>query len=309
MRKTISLFLAFAVLCTLLWGCRASEDEQPENTYTLYYTTADRCSLIAEEQQIEGEDTQVVAFNMLEAMRMPATVGNASLFVTDGLLKRVYQDSDNIMSVYMSEEYSKLKVSDEVLLRAGIVLALTQLENIDYVVIYVNGEPLADALGNIVGVMSANSFLDSKSENLNNYQQVTVTVYFSDATGEKLVATERNTTISTSISKERQVVTALLEGPEDNSLLPTMPAGTSLISVTVKNNICYVNLSADFLTGDLKISPYATIYSLVNSLTALSNISKVQIMIDGSSSVKFRSMIPLDAPFERNLDYNVSGGK
>ena len=88
-----------------------------------------------------------------------------------------------------------------------------------------------------------------------------------------------------------------------------MPQGTSLLSVSVKNNICYVNFSGDFLTGDLAVSPYVTIYSLVNSLTALSNISKVQIMVEGDSSKKFCETIPLDVPFERNLDYVISGGK
>jgi len=92
-------------------------------------------------------------------------------------------------------------------------------------------------------------------------------------------------------------------------LLATIPGGTNLISVTVKDKICYVNFDKNFLTGDLLANPYVSIYSLVNSLTGLSNISKVQIMVDGDSNVKFREIIPLNSPFERNLDYNKTGGR
>lgn len=311
MQKTVKIMRLFAALLVLLllWGCTTKTvEEKKEDTYVLYYTDAQRYTLTTEEREVKGASIQEIAFNILSAMQTPETVGNYSLLTVDGLVKRVNQDADNILGVYMTEEYSKLSVSDGVLLRAGIVKALIQLDGIEYVSIYVNEQPLTDSLGNAVGIMSANSFLDSKGENLSNYQQVTLTVYYGDTTGSKLVETEIESTISSSFSKERQVVNALIQGPEDSSLLSTMPAETGLISVSVKNKICYVNLDKSFLTGTLETNPYVTIYSLVNSLTELSTISKVQIMVDGDSSVKFREIIPLDAPFERNLDYNVTGG-
>ena len=312
MQKRIRFVQIFAALCIslCLWGCTSNPGETvQESGYKLYYTTAERFSLTTETHEIKGATLQEMAFNMLDRMKTPETVGNYSLFAVDGLVKRINQESENLLSVYMTEDYSKLSVADEVLLRAGIVKTLIQLDGIDYVSIYVNEQPLTDSLGNVVGIMSASSFLDSKGENLSNYQQVTLTVYYGDAASGMLVETERVSTISSSFSKERQVVNALLEGPEDSSLLSTMPAGTKLISVSVKNSICYVNFDKNFLTGDLLANPYMTIYSLVNSLTELSNISKVQIMVDGDSSVKFREIIPLDTPFERNLDYNVTGGR
>lgn len=312
MQKTMKLLRTFAALCILALMCGCSTkpvEENPEGTYTLHYTDAQRFALTTENREVSGTSLHEIAFNMLSMMQSPETVGNYSLFSSGGLVKRVNQEAENLISVYMTEEYSKLSVSDEVLLRAGIVKTLIQLDGIEYVSIFVNEQPLTDSLGNTVGIMSANSFLDAKGENLNNYQQVTLIVYYSDHTGNSLVETERESTISSSFSKERQVVNALLDGPESGNLLSTMPEGTDLISVSVKNNICYVNFDKNFLTGNLVTNPYVTIYSLVNSLTELSTINKVQIMVDGDSSVKFREIIALDAPFERNLDYNVTGGK
>lgn len=312
MQTARKFVLIFAVLCLLmcLWGCNTGPSEEiNDDTYVLYYTTSDRLALTTENHEVKGSSVQEMGFNMLSQMQTPETVGNYSLFSISGLVNRVAQEGDNLISVYMTENYKQLSVSEEVLLRAGIVKALIQLDGIEYVSIYVNEQPLTDSLGNAVGIMSANSFLDSKGENLSNYQQVTLTVYYGDETGSMLVETERESTISSSFSVERQVVNALLEGPEDGGLLSTMPSGTGLISVSVKDKICYVNFDKNFLTGDLVTNPYVTIYSLVNSLTELSNISKVQIMVDGDSSAKFREIIALNAPFERNLDYNVTGGR
>lgn len=310
MRKTVNVLRLVVTLCAimLLWGCQTQSEPENEKTQNVYFTTAERLSLTTEKRPAcEGETVNDCVYELLNMMCEPTMVGNRSLFKVDGLISRISAEK-NMLSIYMAEAYSALSVSDEVLLRAGIVMTLTQVEGIDYVAFYVNEQPLTDTLGNVVGVMSASSFLDSRGENLSNYQQVTLTIYFGNAEG-KLVETERESTISSSFSKERQVVNALLDGPEDGSLLGTMPAGAEVVSVSVKNNICYVNFGSSFLTGDLVVSPYVTIYSLVNSLTALPNISKVQIMIDGDSSVKFREVIPLDAPFERNLDYVATGGK
>lgn len=308
--RKIVLIVAALSLMICLWGCTAKPSEEvSDDTYVLYYTTSNRLSLTTENHEVKGSSVQEMGFNMLSQMQTPETVGNYSLFPVSGLVNRVAQERENLISVYMTENYKQLSVSDEVLLRAGIVKALIQLKGIEYVAIYVNEQPLTDSLGNAVGIMSANSFLDSKGENLSNYQQVTLTVYYGDETGSRLVETERESTISSSFSVERQVVNALLEGPEESGLLPTMPGGTGLIGVSVKDKICYVNFDKNFLTGDLVTNPYVTIYSLVNSLTELSNISKVQIMVDGDSSAKFREIIALNAPFERNLDYNVTGGR
>ena len=311
--RTMHNFIGLAALISLIWclcGCSTKPTEQvPEGAYVLYYTSAERFSLTTEHHEIKGSSIQEIGFNMLSQMQNPVTVGNYSLFAVEDLVNRVAQEGENLINVYMTENYKQLSVSDEVLLRAGIVKALIQLDGIEYVSFYVNELPLTDPAGNPVGIMSANSFLDSKGENLSNYQQVTVSVYFADETGNTLVETERESTISSSFSVERQVINALLEGPEETGLLATMPGGTSLISVTVKDKICYVNFDKNFLTGDLVANPYVSIYSLVNSLTGLSNISKVQIMVDGDSTVKFREIIPLNAPFERNLDYNQTGGR
>ena len=88
----------------------------------------------------------------------------------------------------------------------------------------------------------------------------------------------------------------------------TLPRNAKALSVTVKNGICYVNFDSAFADDALNVSEYIPIYSVVNSLTELPNISRVQISINGVSNIKFRDSISLEQPLERNMDYVKNQG-
>ena len=82
---------------------------------------------------------------------------------------------------------------------------------------------------------------------------------------------------------EELVVTELLKGPTDPLLKRTLPAEAKLISVQVTDGLALVNFSKEFVskhpggsTGEIM-----TILSLVNSLTCLPNIDRVQILVEG----------------------------
>ena len=57
------------------------------------------------------------------------------------------------------------------------------------------------------------------------------------------------------------------------------------------------------MTGTLKTSEKLPIYAIVNSLTELQTVSRVQIIVDGSQNVMFRDVVSLNEPFERDESY------
>lgn len=61
-------------------------------------------------------------------------------------------------------------------------------------------------------------------------------------------------------------------------------------------------LILSFLTDALSIDGNLIVYSIVNSLTELPDVQRVQIMVDGDSNIVFRD-ISLSSPLERNLNY------
>ena len=105
--------------------------------------------------------------------------------------------------------------------------------------------------------------------------------------------------VNTSIDKI--IIEELLLGPRTSGLQRTIPANTKFISSSVVDGICYVNFDKEFLTPIQGQKESIAIYSLVNSLTEVPEIKKVQISVDGSKNYLYRDIISLDTFFEREI--------
>ena len=111
---------------------------------------------------------------------------------------------------------------------------------------------------------------------------------------------------SGNISLEKLIMEQLLEGPETEGLKSAIPEGTKLLSVSVAEGICYVSLDDNFRNQDYQVNEAVVIYSIVNSLTELPTISKVQISVKGDNSGVYRDNFELSQMYDRNLDYVTS---
>jgi len=126
--------------------------------------------------------------------------------------------------------------------------------------------------------------------------------YFADEEGTKLVPETREMFYDMNTSKERLIIDELMKGPTNTKLKATIPNDTKVISVTVNEGICYVNFDEGFLNALPDVLDSITIYSIVDSLSELPNISRVQILVNGKSDKNYNS-ISLGTSVERNLDY------
>ena len=113
----------------------------------------------------------------------------------------------------------------------------------------------------------------------------------------------RNVHYSTNISMEKLVMEQLIEGPKKGSSMSTLPSGTKLISVSVVDGVCYVNLSDSFKNQNPEVNEEIVLYSIVNSLTELQGVTKVQISINGSTDDKVRYTYELSKMYERDMKY------
>lgn len=208
--------------------------------------------------------------------------------------------SDGKLSIDVDSAYLKLPATTEVLVRAAIVRTLTQLPDVRYVGITVEGQQLFDNAGDVVGLMSADLFIDNDGNEINTYELARVRLYFANAEGNKLIGGYREKYYSTNIPKERFVVEELIAGPSGKveGMYPSINPEVKIISVTTQDGVCYVNLDSSFLTVVNNVSTELSIYSIVNSLVELSNVNRVQILVNGEVPESFGSSV-----FERNLDY------
>ncbi len=208
--------------------------------------------------------------------------------------------TESKLMINVDGAYMNMSPTTEVLVRAAIVRTLTQLPDVRYVGITVEGQELFDKTGEVVGLMSAESFINNDGNEINTYEPTRIKLYFANETGDKLIGAYREKYYSTNIPLERFVVEELIAGPSGKvaGLYPSINSEVKIISVMTKDGICYVNLDSSFLTVVNNVSTEISIYSLVNSLVELSTVNKVQILINGEVPESFGS-----AAFERNLDY------
>lgn len=284
MKKKIGVLLA-VLLCVLQCACSAQDNVAQ---MYVYYLNADGNALIQEtypKTTVEGALDKLNSHSVL-----PKEVEVEEFKLNNGYL-----------DIYFNSAYTKMSKSTEVLVRAAIVQTLVQVENVNFVSFYVDGQALADSDGNAIGMMRAEDFVQSTGSSIDSYQTTDLTLYFANKDG-KLLSTSRKTDVRYNVntSIERLVVEQLIKGTSASGTQATVPKTTKILGVSVKEGICYVNLDSKFVTDSYDLSPEVAIYSIVNSVIENGNVTRVQILIDGASDVVYKNTIDLSRPLEWN---------
>ncbi len=190
------------------------------------------------------------------------------------------------LTLYLDSVYGNYDGVNEILRRAAIVKTLCQIKAVDSVQFYVAGQPLTDSNSDAIGFMTADTFIDNTGGE--SYQQsATLNMYFAVPKGDELSIVPVEITYDATIPLEQMTIEQLIKGPYSISgitkdqVIPTIPKGTKLNSITVKEHTCYVDFSDEFLKKPDNVSPEVAIYSVVNTLTELPTVNKVQFSIDG----------------------------
>lgn len=98
----------------------------------------------------------------------------------------------------------------------------------------------------------------------------------------------------------KRLMELLIEGPQNTNLSKTIPDGTKVNKAEIKGDILYLDLSKEFIENHAggEEAESATIYSIVNSMTNLTEVNAVKILIDGEENKSFKdNKIKFDDPF------------
>ncbi|MCM1119188.1 MAG: GerMN domain-containing protein [bacterium] len=294
--------MLFGLACLMLLTACGEEQIDQTKVYSVYYVSNSETKIEMHEYYMMAEELEDQVAELLAALA--ATPSKLEYKAPLAMGFQVQSAEVNMGKVHLdvSEEYNDLSVTTEVLVRAAIVRTLTQINQINFVYITVNGNPLLDSLGNIVSTMNRDQFVENDGNAINTYEEVKIKLYFANEAGDQLIAANRTREYSTNISLEKLIVEELIKGPSASGLYPTINPSTKVASVTVRDGVCYVNLDDTFLTQPYNVSADVTIYSITNSLAELSNVNRVQIFINGDNTVTYREKYSFTTYFERNLD-------
>lgn len=303
MKKTVILFLISCIIWCLT-ACGSEQKSGQENLIRLYFVSSDKTKVEMHEYDLQArEQTEQIEEVKKQLTLIPKKLEYIAPFSL-GFSVLSYEMEEDILHLDLESSYKDMTATTEVLVRAAIVRSFTQIPGIDKVSITVAGQSLHDSLGNVVGIMSSDLFIDNAGSEINNYEKVRLKLYYANEAGDALVAVNRTVYYNTNVAVERLVLEEILAGPDPGSTehFSTVNPGTKILNVTVKDGICYVNLDKAFLNQSYSVTADVTIYSIVNSLTELRGVNKVQILIDGETNLTYREVHSLNTVFERNLD-------
>lgn len=297
------VFLSVIICILLLAGCQGiKEAGDKKSEYSVFYLNTAGNQIESVGYDPVNQDTRKLVEEYLEQLiNAPIESGLQSALPKDVNLLS-YGVENNRLFLYFDKSYSLMDTTREVLARAAMVRTFVQIPKIECISIYVEDAPLQDAKGNYVGIMTADSFVENVGRQINNFVEQNIVLYFATEDGKNLVEVEEDVYTTSNVSSEKLVLLHLMESNPEKGYISAIPAGTNLLSVSTLDGVCFVNFDSGFLEQNYAVSEQVVLYSIVNSLCELPNVSRVQISVNGETQLVYREECALDELYERNLD-------
>ena len=276
----IAVVLLLGIVCVSTAGCIGTT-EIDNGQFGVYYLNGKQTGLVKKNYTLHSDLTSEKIYELLEVLSTEVedeTVVNA---IPQDVAVLDYELADRLLFLYFERAYSQLPATREVLLRGAVAKTFLQMDEVDSVSFFVGNEPLKDSSGNVVGAMTSNSFLDTFGEKEEALESDTYTLYYSSEDGRSLIRKARLLHYNNTMSREAVVLSYLARNPgsEDGAKAILSP-NTKVLSVTTKEGICHVKFDSSFLNLQSGVATKTAVYGVVNSLTELDDINKVEILID-----------------------------
>lgn len=257
-------------------------------TADLYFMNEDGTGIVSEQHEMRYRDNDEMARSIIDRLRKgPASSKLGRIMPRDTKLRSIGFSDDGSAVVDFSQSFLTDDASKNVLSVYAVTKSLCSAGIVSSVLVTVNGNGITNRDGNLLGYIAA-SDINLETEEYQSEMR-SVTLYFSSRSDGKLVKEERTIKITDQQPIEQYIINELIKGPSDKRLQAVLSRHTVLISVDVEDNICYLNFKSSFLKDNSggSVHENQVIYSIVNSLTELQTIGRVQFYMDGRRIDKF----------------------
>ena len=131
-----------------------------------------------------------------------------------------------------------------------------------------------------------------------------IVLYFKGNEAMKLEKEYRNVSMKRiAENMAKTVVEELLKGPTNEELHSLIPVDTKLLNIESQENTVILDLSNEFIEKqEGESNALLAIYSIVNSLTEITEIEQVKFLINGKEMERFKDYFEFDKPFVRSIE-------
>lgn len=285
--------LSFLFLCIFLTGCGKMQTSGDMDA-CVYYLNESGSELIAEPTDVpKGTHKAQIEYLIKQLITPPA--GKKSP-LNGGTKLLSVSVNDEIAEIDFSKEFYEGESIDKTLAIVSVAKTLCSLDYITGVQIFVEGEEVLDSDGNPLGILSESDLVINQDSTPSQTPETSFKIYFSNEDSEFLVPERRNIDVASSDAVEKMIMAELMKGPKESGHFKTIPQEAKLLSIETKDGVCFVNFSKEFIEkfSGGTTEQQLTIYSIVNSLTELSTIERVQFLIEGEKREEFHDMVILE---------------
>ena len=250
--------------------------------HPVYYASMDRRHLIKETVTIRHASAEELTMQLLEQLLTPPAGTTLRSALPTGTRFLSVSVSNGLCTVDVSREFESRRfyaMSAQCLSLLSVVNTLTALEEIDRVEFTVEGDLLIR-----YGSLSITAPLvrDERCVGLvrTGLGEIEGILYLVHGNRGQLVAIPAKLRPSPSTTLPELVLQELLRDPGTNGIRSCIPAGTRLLSADVKDGICTVNLSAEYLDQPDQLRWSGRV--IAATLCGLEGIKGVRIQVNGS---------------------------
>ena len=298
-----------AVLTGLFTGCTSSDNVE-QQTYVsedcceIYYIDNITQMLKAENVIMDSEKQNEQVLSLFKKLSGIAKTEERSGVVPRGLEINSISIDNGTLTIDFNAVYNSMTAGEELAFRAAAVYTFTSLDFVDYLLITVDGSELKTAKGMLMGKLGREDVIMNGDISAEPTNYEILTLYFENSEGSALSTEIREVQVNPNLPVERYIVEQVIAGPEDESLRSTVPYDTKIRDISTADGVCYVDLSVEFVNKQLGLEKdaLAAVYSIVNSLCEIEDVTKVQFLIEGEKLDSYRNVIDLSKPVEPNYD-------
>ena len=303
MKKRISIAFLILAVSVLSCACQApwqNKSNKPDIDGYIYYTNQDRDDLTAFGFDFGSATGQVLADLMTEKLSLSADKESISP-LPDGVVIDSTELHEGTLNVRFSKLFEQVDEIDRYICLAALVRTYTQIPQVTSVSFFIMDEPLINEEGEAYSGMTAFDFLCLSDDLPATESQTALTLYYGNENGENLSKAQIPYTPSIDKSVVRIILMRLIEGPVYEEETRTIPEDTKILGVSVMGNTAYINLSKEFSNLSDDLLPDLSVYAIVNSITGNTDITRVQLLVEGKALDSYGGQIDLRFPLEEDL--------
>ncbi|MBQ2670389.1 MAG: GerMN domain-containing protein [Clostridia bacterium] len=283
-RKLIVIAAAVMVLAAAAMIITYCTRDYGKNSYdaSLYFYNEASTTIEAENRTVRyTTDENLVEEIVWKLISGPEVAKHKRVIPNGARLLSVEGYDKGQLTVNFSRDFLSGDENKDIQSVYSVVKSLCTVRGIVRVKVVVEGTEIVLGDGSIVGYLTDQDI--NLSTDTVSSEMRAVTLYFPVKDGNTLAKEVHTIRVTDQQPVAQYIINELIKGPQNENLIPSLSADTTIHSVEISNRICFVNFKENFIEKNSGVAEQEklTVFSIVDSLTELDNIDRVQFLIDG----------------------------